>query len=70
MSDHAAAISIDARAKFRCAERELRMREKVYPRWVAAGNMSAQQAQYEIEIMSAIADDYRKALEAEEPRLL
>lgn len=67
---HTPPVTFDARAKLRCIERELRMRERNYPRWVAEGRMVAGQAQYEIDVMSAIADDYRKALEAEEPRLL
>jgi hypothetical protein len=32
--------SITAADKLACAERELKMRKRVYPRWVAEGRMS------------------------------
>jgi hypothetical protein len=37
-----------------CAERELRMRERVYPRQVAAGRMSQTTADREIRLMGRI----------------
>lgn len=46
--------------KCACAERELQMRQRVYPRWVQIGKMSAEKARYEIECMRAIVEDYRK----------
>jgi len=49
--------------KLRCAERELRMRNKVYPRWVADGRMTDLQAKREIELMEDIAADYRAQTE-------
>ena len=51
--------------KLRCVERELKMRRSVYPRWTAAGKMTAAQADHEIRVMSAIVDDYRAAAEKE-----
>ena len=39
----------------RCAIREVVMREKVYPRWVASGKMKAETAEREIACMQAIA---------------
>jgi hypothetical protein len=51
--------------KLRCVERELKMRRSVYPRWTAAGKMSAPQADHEIKVMSAVVDDYRAAVEKE-----
>lgn len=51
--------------KLECAERELKMRERVYPRWVADGKMSAGKAAHEIAAMAAIAADYRIAAEKE-----
>lgn len=39
-------------------KREIKMRERVYPRWVADGRMKADNAMREIEIMKAIAADY------------
>lgn len=42
----------------RCAEREVAMRRKVYPRWVQNGRMSYKQAQEEIAKMQAIAHHF------------
>ena len=57
-----------AAEKRQCAEREAKMRERVYPRWVASGRMTKAQADKELATMREIAEDYRK-LEAGE-RLL
>jgi len=46
--------------KYRCATREVQMRRKVYPRWIKDGRMYETDARREIEIMSAIAEDYRR----------
>lgn len=51
-----------------CAERELKYREWVYPRWVASGKMSAGKAAHEIEAMKSIVARLRSA--AEKDRLL
>ena len=42
----------------RCAEREVAMRRRVYPRWVQNGRMSYTQAQEEIEKMQTIAQHF------------
>lgn len=42
-----------------CAERELRMRRRVYPRWVAARRMTEQDAARETWEMQAILDTLR-----------
>lgn len=39
-------------------EREIKMRRRVYPRWVEAGRMSQAKADEEIAIMEAILADY------------
>lgn len=52
---------ITAADKLACAERELKMRERVYPRWVAEGRMSAGKAAHEIECMKHIIADYQAA---------
>jgi len=39
-----------------CAERELAMRQRAYPRWVADGRMTAEKMAYEIAAMAAIRD--------------
>jgi hypothetical protein len=46
--------------KLASIERELRLRHRVYPRRIADGHMTADQARREIEIMEAIRDDYRR----------
>jgi hypothetical protein len=51
---------ITAREKLACAERELRFRRRVYAKRVAAGLMSASQANYELNVMEHIAEDYRE----------
>jgi hypothetical protein len=44
--------------KYLCAVRELKMRRKVYPRWVQIHRMTQEQADREIELMEAIMKDY------------
>jgi len=51
--------------KLACVERELRMREKTYPRWIDAGKLSLGRATHEIEAMKAIVADYRAAAESD-----
>jgi hypothetical protein len=38
------------------------MRRNVYPKWVAAGRMTAEQSQHEIECMAAICATVEKVL--------
>ena len=40
------------------AEREVKMRRRVYPRWVAQGRMTQAEADHQIRVMEAIAADY------------
>lgn len=49
-----------------CAERELAMRRRVYPRWVSAGKMSRAEADREIALMDAIAEEYHGRVKAAE----
>jgi hypothetical protein len=51
-----------------CAEREAKMRHRVYPRWVADERMTQKQADAEISKMEAIAAHF--AALAEKERLL
>jgi len=51
--------------KYKCAERELRMRYRVYERRVDAGQMSRATADREIHLMEEIAADYRALDEAD-----
>jgi hypothetical protein len=45
--------------KLACLEREIALRVKVYARKIADGSMSIQKAEREMEVMRAIAEDYR-----------
>ena len=54
---------ITATDKLACAERELKMRRKVYPRWIADGRLSAGKAAHEIAAMEAIVADYSRLSE-------
>ncbi len=42
-------------------EREIKMRKRVYPRWVSEGRMKAEDADREIRVMEAILADYPPA---------
>lgn len=54
-----------AAEKLAAAEREIKQRERVYPRLVEAGKMSAAQASFQTGIMHSIAEDYRVLAEKE-----
>jgi hypothetical protein len=56
---------VTSQQKLDCIEREIRMRERVYPRWVADKKMSQAKADEELATMRAIADDYRQSAESE-----
>lgn len=45
-----------------CVEREIAMRERVYPKWVESGKMSQKTADYEIATMRAITETLRVAI--------
>lgn len=49
--------------KLACAERELAMRNRLYPHWVEQNKMSAGKAAHEIACMEQIAADYRAMAE-------
>jgi len=54
---------MDNETKLLCIERELRLRRRVYPRWVAEGRMKIRDAEHEIKTMESIAADYRAKVE-------
>lgn len=54
-----------AAEKQACAEREVKMRRRVYPNWVQSRRMTEQQAAREIAIMEEIAGDYARQAEGE-----
>jgi hypothetical protein len=43
-----------------CAEREVKQRRRVYPNLVASGKMTQEFADKQIQMMEAIARDYRR----------
>lgn len=51
--------------KLLCAERELDLRRRIYPRLVENRKMTKQMADYEIHVMRAIVADYRARSEQE-----
>lgn len=55
---------MDEQSKLKCIEREIVMRRRVYPRWVALGKMTQEQAEKEIQTMESIANDYRSKISA------
>jgi hypothetical protein len=54
-----------ATEKLDCINREIKMRRRVYPRWVAEGRMTQEKANSEIACMEAIAQDYEKQAQGE-----
>lgn len=48
-----------------CVEREIAMRRRVYPRWVAVGKMQQAKADDEIAIMEAVVATLRKARDSQ-----
>ena len=57
---------ITAKEKLQCVERELSYRRRVYGRLVERGKMSEREAERELELMEAIANDYRDLASDEE----
>jgi len=53
----------------RCVQRELKMRRRVYPRFVASGKMSVVTSDYEIKTMEAIEAVFRTLVDAEQRNL-
>lgn len=51
---------IDNAEKRAAAEREVRQRQRVYPRLVREGRMTQEFADRQIAVMRAIAEDYRE----------
>lgn len=51
--------------KYQAAVREVRQRRKVYPHIVIRGNMTQEEARYQIDLMEAIAADYEELAKKE-----
>ena len=62
-------MSITDYDKLTCAVREVGFRQRTYARLVASGKVSQAQADHQIAVMKAIADDYRPKAQASEPQL-
>ncbi|WP_185982847.1 hypothetical protein [Aureimonas mangrovi] len=56
---------ITALDKAECADREVKQRRRVYPRFVSDGRMTQAFADRQIAVMEAIAADYRIVADAE-----
>jgi hypothetical protein len=54
---------ITVKEKLSEIEREIAIRERLYPNWITAGKIPAARAHKQIEILKAIAQDYRERLE-------
>lgn len=54
MNDMFATAPIPIAAQIACVEREIAMRHRVYPRWVAAGKLTQAKADAEIAAMTAV----------------
>lgn len=61
-----AVMTVTTRDKYECARRELALRNRFYPRWVVERKMTGADADRQIELMEAIAEDYRIQAEREE----
>ena len=53
-----------------CLRRELGYRERVYPRWVRAGKIKADDAEYQLAAMKAALESLRKLFNEQNPELL
>jgi hypothetical protein len=54
------ALAYDAKTKLAAVEREIKMRRRVYPRFVENGTMTDGFAAAQISVFEAIAEDYRE----------
>lgn len=58
-------MTITTKDKLQCATRELGMRRRNYPRWIQGGSLTEEAARREIELMTAIVEDYKAKLKEE-----
>jgi hypothetical protein len=61
---------IDLPKQIACVQREIGFRERVYPRWVAAGKMKQEKANYEIAAMRAVLETLKAEQAKRQPSLL
>ena len=55
-----APIQVSLKSQIACVEREIRMRQSAYPRWMENGRMTEQKAYAEIATMQAVLETLRK----------
>lgn len=55
--------------KIDCIQREIKFREKVYPRLISAGKMTQEKANREISIMQEILIDYKSKVPVVQKKL-
>lgn len=53
-------MSVSIEDQIKCVEREIKMRARVYPRFIASGKMTPQGAEKEIENMKAVLETLKK----------
>ena len=58
-------MTFTAEEKYKAAMREVGQRRKVYPNIIMRGNMTREQADYQIAVMEAIAADYEELAKKE-----
>ena len=54
-------MTIPISEQIACVQREIKMRERVYSRWVQNGRMTQKKADAELEAMRAVLDTVRQA---------
>ncbi len=47
-------MTVSIELQIACVKREIRLRERVYPRWIASGRMTQAKADHEIASMRAV----------------
>lgn len=62
MADLLGAEPVSLQDMLGCARRELAMRKRVYPGWVARGKMEADKAELETRFMEAIVQHFEERL--------
>lgn len=54
--------------KFKCLQRELTLRMRMYPKWISRGTLSSEKAAHELIVLRAIVEDYKQKLADENPQ--
>lgn len=53
-------MTVPIEAQVRCVERELRLRQEHYPRWIQKGKLREAKAREELEAMEAVLETLRE----------